>query len=264
LIKEKTSQIDKLIEQKEKLLKLLAEKRTAIITQAVTKGLDPNVEMKDSGIDWLGEIPKEWEVKKIKFLTNKVKTGTTPSSIGPDYFTDGTVDWFNPSDFNYDSIELVESKRKIHEFFFEESYLSKYPKFSVLIVGIGATLGKVGVSNSDSFSNQQINAIYPTEKFSSEFLAYVLTSLVEVLKVYSNATTLGIMNQEKTKNFSIPYPDVEVQNQIVLKIKEIAKSIEKVIERTTRSIVQLKEYREALITSAVTGQIDVRKEVSHE
>jgi type I restriction enzyme S subunit len=261
---QKTGQIDRLIEQKEKLLKLLAEKRTAIITQAVTKGLDPDVEMIDSGIDWLGEIPKDWKVKKIKFLTNKVKTGTTPSSVGPDYYTDGTVDWYNPSDFNYESIELVESKRKIQESFFEDSKLTKYPKASVLIVGIGATLGKVGVSYSESYSNQQINAIYPTEKFSSEYLAYVLSSLVEVLKVYSNSTTLGIMNQEKTKNFSVPCPVVEVQDQIVFRIKELDKSLDTLIRKTIKSLVQLKEYRESLITAAVTGQIDVRKEITDE
>ncbi len=261
---QKTSQIDALIEQKEKLLKLLTEKRTAIITQAVTKGLDPDVEMKDSGIDWLGEIPKEWEVKKVKFLTNKVKTGTTPSSNGPDYFTDGEIYWYNPGDFNYDSVELADAKRKIQKQFFEDSNVAKYPEGSVLIVGIGATLGKVAVSKLTSYSNQQINAIYPTPKFDSYYLAYTLSSLVEVLKVYSNATTLGIMNQDKTKNFTIPYPEKKEQERIVAYIDKVDKETVKILTKTKSSIGKLKEYREALITSAVTGQIDVRKEVTDE
>lgn len=78
---QKTSQIDKLIEQKEKLLNLLDEKRTAIITQAVTKGLDPNVEMKDSGIDWLGEIPKHWEIKKLKFVSQITNSNVDKKTI---------------------------------------------------------------------------------------------------------------------------------------------------------------------------------------
>jgi type I restriction enzyme, S subunit len=94
---QKTAQIDALIEQKEKLLKLLTEKRTAIITQAVTKGLDPKVKMKDSGIEWLGEVPEHWEVWKATHGFLKIGSGTTPKSDNFDYYN-GEILWVTTSE----------------------------------------------------------------------------------------------------------------------------------------------------------------------
>jgi len=253
----KTEQIDKLIEKKEQLLKLLEEKRIALITRAVTKGLDPNVKMKPSGIDWLGDIPEHWEVKKIRYACTKVLTGTTPPSIGDDYFENGTVDWFTPGDFSNNFI-LRDSNKKLRVEAFTDGIVKLFPKNSVLLIGIGATLGKVGYCETNSSSNQQINTLIPSEKLNYKFLTYVLASFIDVLKVLSNATTLGILNQEKTKQFVLPVPPKSEQEEIVCLLDTELEKLTLLSGSIKDAIDKLKEYRTALITSAVTGKIDVR------
>jgi type I restriction enzyme S subunit len=97
-----TARIDALIQKKERMIELLKEKRIALITQAVTKGLDPNAPMKDSGIEWLGEVPEHWEVKRIKHVATRIQTGCTPPTSKEQYYEDGTIQWFGPSSFTGD------------------------------------------------------------------------------------------------------------------------------------------------------------------
>jgi len=254
----KTTQIDRLIDKNEKLLKLLEEKRTALITQAVTKGLDPHVKMKDSGIEWLGEIPEHWEVKRLKLLVKKVLTGATPSTIGPDYFEDGSINWFTPGDFMENCLHLLQSNRKIRKEAIKNGKLKLFPKNSILIIGIGATLGKVAICEEECSSNQQINIVIPSYNINPKFLLYFLSVMQEVMKIISNATTLGIMNQEKTKQILISIPDSDEQNIICNYIEKYL-FISNEITSTIKSAVEnLKEYRTSLITAAVTGKIDVR------
>lgn len=161
-----TAQIDALIAAKERLLALLAEKRQALITRAVTRGLDPAVKMKDSGVEWLGKVPEGWEVKQLRFVCNEIKTGGTPNADFIDDNSLSPINWFTPGDFS-ENIELKESKRKLNSETpnFEGFHL--FPKNTVLVVGIGATLGKIGIIEEASFSNQQINAlIFKKENFS--------------------------------------------------------------------------------------------------
>lgn len=254
----KTSQIDKLVEQKEKLLKLLELKRIAQITKAVTKGLDPNVKMKSSGIEWLGEVPEHWDVKKIRFACQKVLTGITPPSTGEDFFNEGVTNWFTPSDFK-NSFSLKDSNKKLREEAFLENAAKLYPKNCVLLIGIGATLGKVGYCETEFSTNQQIIILIPLKSISYKYLTYVLASFKEILKVISNATTLGILNQEKTKQFVLPVPPFVEQQKICSFLNSESDKINKLTDSVVRAIEKLKEYRTSLITSAVTGKIDVRE-----
>lgn len=254
----KTAEIDALIAKKEELLKLLAEQRTALITHAVTKGLNLSAPMKDSGIDWLGHIPAHWDVKKVKYVANRVYTGGTPPSTGPDYFEDGSVAWFSPSDFRDENIYLGNSKKKVRHEVFEETGIKLFPENSVLLVGIGATLGKVGVSKEACTSNQQINAIVPKENILPAFLTYFLLVQRSTLKIISNSTTLGIINQEKTKSVELALPPIEEQQKILDYVDGKLKHMDAVVDKTQQAIDRLKEYRTALITNAVTGKIDVR------
>jgi type I restriction enzyme S subunit len=254
----KISALDNLITQKEQLLILLEEKRIALITQAVTKGLNPDVKMKPSGIDWLGDIPEHWELKKLKYLCDGVRTGTTPPSAGADYFSDGEINWYTPGDFDSNEVILDEAKKKLRVDAINEGIVKTYPPNTVLIIGIGATLGKVGVSKTESSSNQQINAILTNDLIDPIFLVYILSVQQEILKVFSNATTLGILNQEKTKRFVVPFTHILEQRTICNYIQEKSELINKLEIEVELAIEKLKEYRISLITSAVTGQIDVR------
>lgn len=258
-----TARIDALIEKKRLLLELLEEKRLAVITHAVTKGLDPSAPMKDSGIDWLGQIPAHWIVRPLRYSCASVKTGNTPSSTGPDYFDDEGVDWFTPGEFG-NRVELEGAARKLADEAFSEGACRLFPSGCVLLVGIGATLGKVGVVLRECSANQQINAIALIKEMIPHYLAYYLHGYRREVRVMSNASTLGILNQEKTKQIIVLQPPLNEQRDIVDSIQREEAAVERVKDRSARAIELLQEYRSALITNAVTGKIDVREAVQQE
>jgi type I restriction enzyme S subunit len=253
----KTAEIDELITKKEELLKKLDEKRTALITRAVTNGLDPSAPMKESGLKWLGEIPTHWGVKKLKYVTDKVQTGTTPQSNDDEYFLDTTIIWYTPSDFSDQSLMLTDSKRKLNKIAIENGIVKIIPAGSVLVIGIGATLGKVGLSINQCCCNQQINGISPNRLIDAKFLLYSLLIKQEIMKLISNATTLGIMNQEKTKSIQLCIPPLEEQQVIAEQIEKKTAIIDRQKAQVTEAIERLNEYRSALITDAVTGKMNV-------
>jgi type I restriction enzyme, S subunit len=250
---EKTARIDVLIEKKRALLDRLAEKRQALITRAVTKGLNPDAPMKSSGIDWLGDIPEHWEVLPLRRITTNVATGRTPPST-LDYFSKGELNWFTPGDFSK-GIELDSSARRIIPEAIEDGVCTLFPENTVFLVGIGATLGKVAVSTAPGSANQQINAIVPDHNSDSYFLAYFLHGFRNEVRVMSNGNTLGILNQSGTKSLLIPVPPLSEQKNISTELKNYDQREINTILRIENSIELLNQYRSAVITSAVTGQI---------
>jgi type I restriction enzyme S subunit len=254
----KTAQLDELIDKKKKLIEKLDEKRTALITHAVTKGLDDTVKLKPSGIDWLGDIPEHWETKRLRFIAKKVATGATPSSDKYDYFAEGSIPWFTPGDFGESSSCLNVANKLVHTEAIKNKECKMYPANSILVVGIGATLGKVGYCESEFSANQQINIIIPKETMKCRYLTYFLSVMREVMKIISNATTLGIMNQDKTKLIPCLVPNSDEQDAIVRFLDNEISQIDSLKENIQRAIEKLEEYRSSLITNAVTGKIDVR------
>lgn len=248
--------IDALIEKQQLLLDKLAEQRSAVITQAVTKGLNPNAEMKDSGVVWLGDVPYNWEVKKIRYLIDKIYTGSTPPTANTEYYDEGDWNWFNPADFKK-SLFLSDSKKKINSLAIIENKVDLIPKNSVLIIGIGATLGKVGLAQVDCSTNQQINSLIINKENSPKFITYALSVQREIMSLISNSATLAIMNQEKTKSIILAVPPLAEQNDIVRYLDQESQKIDQMTETVNRTIERLKEYRSTLITQAVTGKIKV-------
>jgi len=253
----KTRQINDLIAKKERLIELLKEERTAVINQAVTKGLDTNVPMKDSGIEWLGEIPEHWEVKRLKFLATTVQTGSTPPTGNSEYYDESDYDWYTPVDFT-NGIYLTESNRKLNYFAIESGIAKEFNPFTVLIVGIGATLGKVGIIRKPSSSNQQINAIVFKENQNPIYHAYYLQCIESIIKRMSNAATLAILNQNNTKNLLMVCPPKEEQDLIAERIDNLYQETDSRIDNILKQISYLTEYKTSLINEAVTGKIDVR------
>lgn len=254
----KTAEIDQLIEAKKRLIELYHEEKTAIINQAVTKGINPNATMKDSGIEWLGEVPEHWEVKRLKTMA-RVQTGGTPKIQGAqkDYFSEGTINWFTPGDFNEDG-KLKGSNRKVNKSAMLDNEVEVFPEKSVYLVCIGATLGKVGICNEIGTSNQQINIIvFDKEKTIPEFGYYYILGNKEMILNEADYTTLPIFNQSKTKNLLIALPHYNEQQSIVHHIETECSRIDTKIERTQRLIELLAEYRTALISEVVTGKVKV-------
>jgi type I restriction enzyme S subunit len=196
-------------------------------------------------------------VKKLKYVTDKVQTGTTPQSNDDEYFLDTTIIWYTPSDFSDQSLMLTDSKRKLNKIAIENGIVKIIPAGSVLVIGIGATLGKVGLSINQCCCNQQINGISPNRLIDAKFLLYSLLIKQEIMKLISNATTLGIMNQEKTKSIQLCIPPLEEQQVIAEQIEKKTAIIDRQKAQVTEAIERLNEYRSALITDAVTGKMNV-------
>jgi type I restriction enzyme S subunit len=253
----KTAQIDDLISKKQKLIELLKEERAAIINQAVTKGLNPDAPMKESRIEWLGEVPAHWEVMRLKYVAKTVQTGTTPSSLKPEYFIDGEIDWFTPVDFG-DSLFLSNSNRKLNRLAIDDNVARLYRSNTVLLVGIGATLGKIGIIKRTASSNQQINAISFKDNYNPDFGAYYFQAISDVIVSMSNAATLPILNQTQTKEIMTPVPHQKEQDEIVGFVNQATTKIDQTISKINNQIDLLQEYCTTLISEVVTGKIDVR------
>jgi type I restriction enzyme S subunit len=247
-----TGKIDALVEEQRRLIELLKEKRQAVISHAVTKGLNPDAPMKDSGVDWLGEVPKHWSVMTVRRIASKVQTGGTPSSEPPTEDLEDGVPWLTPGDFG-ESLCLSDAAKRISTSVASSGEGKMLPEKSVFVVSIGATLGKVGYITQASSANQQINAIVPNDRIDGYFLAYSLSGKSEVMRFLSNASTIGIMNQEKTKEISLAIPPISEQSSISTFLDRETAKIDRLMAEATHAIDLLQERRTALISAAVTG-----------
>lgn len=254
---QKVGKIDTLISGKEKMVEDLKAYRSSLITETVTKGLDKGVEMKDSGVEWIKKIPATWTTVLLKRCAT-IMTGGTPSTDIDRYWANPTFRWYTPSDFSDDDVVLNDSSRKLDETAIKEYAAKLFPKNSVLVVVIGATLGKVGISLKECSSNQQINAIIFNSTVLPEYGAYYLLAGKEYIKSQSNAATLPILNQSTMGELQIVVPNIEEQKNIVGFINKKVSVIKEGIENLQIQISDLKSYKSSLITEAVTGKIDLR------
>jgi type I restriction enzyme, S subunit len=253
----KTGLIDSIIAQKEDLIKKLKEQRQAIINEAVTKGLNPDVKLKDSGIDWLGEIPEHWEVVKLSYYINVVG-GSTPSSSVPEYW-DGEVNWVTTDDLGKLKTKNIETtRRKITEMGLNNCSASLLPEDTV-IMSSRAPIGHLGILRIEGCTNQGCKGLVPfKDNILSEFLYYFLLSSKKELESLGTGSTFMEISATKLKDFKILLPSKEEQKEVLNHIESGLSIIDKSLYLTTESIQKLKEYRQSIISEAVTGKIDVR------
>lgn len=210
---------------------------------------------KESETQWIGEVPKHWNIKKLKWITSNISTGTTPPSDILEYFESGTFNWYTPSDFTED-LALSDSKRKITHLAIEHGKVKPFPKNTVLIVGIGATLGKVGITVKESGSNQQINYISFNSPITAWFIGYFLKANIDSVKVLANSATLPILNQSQTKEIIVPAPPLPEQQAIVTYLDKKTALLDELLRKKEDKIQLLKENRTALINHVVTKGLD--------
>ncbi len=263
-----TGRLDQLMAKKRRLIALLKEKRIALISRTVTRGLpedaahefgiEPHTRFKDSGIEWLGQVPEGWEALPLRRLVKNVKTGTTPNGAKEYHFEEGGFNWFTPSDFS-DAIYLDTAKRTLSKE--GRTEVRSFPKMTVMLVGIGATIGKVGLSTKECSCNQQINAIICNNKLTPIFATYILKTMGNFIMECGKFTTMPIINQDETKNLFITVPPTPEQTAIAAYLDRETAKIDQLIEKIETAITRLQEYRTALITAAVTGKIDIRRAV---
>jgi type I restriction enzyme S subunit len=259
-----TARIDALVAKKERLIELLQEKRTALITRAVTKGLDPNVPMKDSGVEWLGEIPAHWEVNRTKFAA-RLRSGHTPSRQHPEYWQDCTIPWFGLVDVwqirDGQREHVSETAEKISELGLANSAARLLPKGTVILsrtasVGFSAIIG-VDMATTQDFVNWVCG---PTLR--PEYLLYVFRSMQHEFRRLTMGSTHQTIYMPDVGGFSTPIPPMPQQDQIVTFIRKESANIDALVAKVRDAIDHLKELRTALISAAVTGKIDVREEAT--
>ena len=255
----KTGQIDELLRIKERRIELLQEQRTALINQAVTKGLDPNVEMKPSGVEWIGEIPKHWTVTRLKYLGESI----IGLSYKPEDVTDegnGTLVLraSNIQDGKPSFLDNVYVNTEIDEKLWlkERDILICSRSGSRSLIGKNITITK----ELEGLTFGVFMTVFRTKFF--RFISYFLNS--QIFKNQSGlflTTTINQLTIDTLNNFIICFPrDEREQSQIANFLNHKTEQIDELISTEQRKIELLKEYRQSLISEAVTGKIDVRNE----
>jgi restriction endonuclease S subunit len=223
--------------------------------------------MKDSGVDWLGKVPQHWLCESLKRATSRIQTGSTPPTSQPEYFEDGTIEWFGPECFGQ-TINLRAPKKLINQQAFEDNKVRIFAAETVLFVGIGATIGKVAVLVKEGSANQQIVGITCDHRMIGRFLAYQLKNYEPIIPRLAQYTTLPILNQTKVGYLPVLRPPINEQQEIAeyLDGKEI--ELAKVEKTLNAQITTLTAYRKSLIHECVTGKrrisdADVAKVEAH-
>lgn len=256
-----TKRIDSLIAKKTRFIELLKEKRQALITHAVTKGLDPDVKMRDSGVGWIGEVPRHWDVAPFKRWFSTVSGGTPDTSKQELYYSKiGGTPWLRTTDLTNGPVTTYEVG--ITEQALKDSACRLVPKDSVLVAMYGGegTIGKNGLLKFQSSINQALCALLPCTAFDPEFTFYYIVFYREHWMVDAVSTRKDPnISQELIRSAPVVHPPLVEQINIVGHIRSSCDRINRLCKKTQHSIDLLKERRSAFITAAVTGQIDLRE-----
>ena len=252
VLDKKTAQLDKAKALLEEQIQKLKDYRASLIYETVTKGLDKNVPMKDSGIDWIGQVPQGWIVKRLKDYVD-FQTGTTPpQSIGVNQEMKG-VCWFKTGDFSDESIDLTSAENYITSEIINQQKLSVYPEKTILVVGI-ASIGKVGYSENSSYSNQQITALKVIGQIFPKYLAYFMFSSGQYIRETALYTVVPIINNQYLSSLKIVLPNLEEQESIVEYLDRQIMQINKMIVIKNEQIKNINKQRQTLIYDYVTGK----------
>lgn len=259
-----TAQIDTLVAKKERLIELLQEQRTALITRAVTKGLDPNVSMKESGVEWLGQIPAHWNGAKMWEISRAI-SGGTPAREERAYW-DGGIPWVSPKDMKrrvIDSSEDTVTERAI-----EETGIRLIAPPVVLIVVRGMILAHsfpVAITSVPVTINQDMKALTFRSALRPIFMVWLFEGVGEPLLatiVEEAAHGTRAIRMDQWRSVVVPIPPDAEQVAIAAFLSRETSHIDTLLAKVREAIARLKELRAALISAAVTGKIDVREAVA--
>lgn len=258
-----TARIDNLIEKQQQLIELLKEKRQAVISHAVTKGLNPDVPMKDSGVEWLGEVPEHWEISKVKYYcTIKGRIGFRGYTVQDLVDENEGALVLGASEMRNDGSILLSSPQYISWKKYYESPEIMLDKNMILFVQRGSTVGKVSFITYD-LGKATINPsliVLRDLSIYGEFMNYSLmsASIQNTVKMQTSSTAIPMISQEQVGNYFQLIPPLNEQLKIADFIARNVSKIDKAINTAEISISLIKERRTALISAAVTGKIDVR------
>lgn len=240
---EKTTIIDKLISTKQRKVELLKEQRTTLINQIITKGLNPYVKMKNSGVEWIGEIPESWSVKKMKYclkmISEKKEVSKEDIKISPENVENGTGVCFNLySDYTGEGMKFIVG--------------------DILLNKLRIYLKKILITENDGFSMGEMIVLRTIDGI-NKYYYYTLFNqgLIDLLNNQSTGVKLPRVSPDTILNSEIVYPPIEEQKKIVEYIDIHTKEIDDLVSMEKNKIKLLKEYRQSLISEVITGKIKV-------
>ncbi len=261
----KTSQIDDLIAKKERMIELLKEERVAIINQAVTKGLDPKSEMKDSGIEWLGKVPKHWGLQRLKYLLSDsgegIRIGPFGSSLKAEFITDQGYKVYGQENVISDDFSI--GYRFINQGKFAELNVYELNPGDVIVTMMGTT-GKSKVvpeGIKKGIMDSHLIRMRFNKMVNPSFISFLINDshyIFTQLRIYSKGSIMEGLNSSIIKALFIASPPVKEQEKIMSYLSQKLGEIDKIIYKESQGIDFLKEYRTALIFEVVTGKIDAR------
>ena len=258
----KTSEIDSLIAEKEELITKLEEYKQSIITEAVTKGLNPDVKTKDSGIEWIGEIPEHWDIKKVKHITSYIGSGKTPRG-GSEVYAEHGVLFLRSQNIYPDGLRLKE-KTYIDKIMDHEMKNTRVKRQDVLLNITGASIGRASIVPDDfpkANVNQHVCILRPFKmKVVPSLLLIIVTAkyLQSQIFMHQSGSSREGLNFERVANLRIALPPISEQEDICEYLMGNISDVNNLIKDIYANIVNLKSYRQSLIYEAVTGKIDVR------
>ncbi len=265
-LESETAKIDNLVKEQEKLIELLKEKRQAVISHTVTKGLDPKVSLKDSGVEWLGVVPEHWTLGKLKYIC-EFAGGGTPSRENIEFWN-GDIPWVSPKDMKVDFLETAEEKITQHGLMNSSTNLIEAGQVLMVVrSGILKHTIPVAINIIPVSMNQDMKALkFNDSVCRGEFFVRWVQGLNDLLLLEwaKQGATVESIEHDYLKETVIPLPPLEEQLQITEYLKKLISEYEGLVKSSEGSINLLQERRSALISAAVTGQIDVRNYQSKE
>jgi type I restriction enzyme, S subunit len=256
-----TARIDGLVAKKERLIELLQEQRAALITCAVTKGLDPNVRMKDSGVEWLGEIPAHWEAKRIKWAARMV-SGHTPDKKVESYWQGGDIPWVSLADTGQlRAVDYIETTAVMTTSDGIAHSSAHVLPTGTVVFSRDATIGLCAITRAGMAVSQHFIGWICSSRLQPEHLLLVLRSMTRELERLTMGATLRTIGMPDVKSLATPIPPLPEQEEIVRHVLHRRAQLDSLVAKVRDATDRLKELRTALISAAVTGKIDVREEV---
>ena len=251
-----TAKIDARVAEQRRLMDLLKEKRQAVISHAVTRGLNPEAPLTPSGIEWIGDVPKHWDIGSLGYLAS-IQTGSTPDRAKPEYW-DGDIPWLKTGELNYQRI--VDSEERITEAGLANSAakMAEVGTLMMAMYGQGVTRGRVAILGIRAAYNQACAAIAFGPRLCNDYARYFFVMAYRFIRDTGNETSQMNLGSGTIAKMKILIPPIEEQKRIVGFLQGELSVFDALTTEAQRAIDLLQERRTALISAAVTGQIDVR------
>lgn len=252
-----TMNINNIITQTYQSIEELKKYKQSLIAESVTKGIDPNVEMKDSGIDWIGNIPIHWYAGKIKNLF-KVKNGGTPSTNTQEYWNPPEINWYTPEDLSKNTDHFIMTSKRMISRKGSNDSSAKIIKKNSLVLSTRAPIGYIKLSSVDFTTNQGCKSLEAkNDEISIKYYYYYLLAKSNILNLYGRGTTFLELPTHVLSEFPILIFNHKEQQQIVQYLDYKISTIDSLIEDKTKVIEELENYKKSLIYEYVTGKKEV-------